>query len=81
VIVSVIDRGPGIAREDIPHIFKRYYQAQGSRSAEMGLGLYITKMLVEAHGGTIGVKSEEGKGCRFFFSLPVNLQGGESECL
>jgi signal transduction histidine kinase len=37
----------------------------------MGLGLYITKMLVEAHGGTIGVKSEKGKGCRFFFRLPV----------
>jgi signal transduction histidine kinase len=71
VIVSVIDRGPGIAREDIPHIFQRYYQAGGTRSAGMGLGLYITKMLVEAHGGTIGVESEEGKGCRFFFSLPV----------
>lgn len=71
VIFSVIDRGPGIAEEDIPHIFQRYYQAGGTRSGGMGLGLYITKMLVEAHGGTIGVVSEAGKGCRFFFSLPV----------
>jgi signal transduction histidine kinase len=81
VVISVIDRGPGIAEEDIPHIFQRYYQPRGTRSAGMGLGLYITKMLVEAHGGTIGVESETGKGCRFFFSLPVNLQGGAGECL
>jgi two-component system phosphate regulon sensor histidine kinase PhoR len=71
VVVSVIDRGPGIAEEDIPHIFQRYYQARGTRSVGMGLGLYITKMLIEAHEGTIGVESEEGKGCRFFFRLPV----------
>jgi len=71
VMISVIDRGPGIPAEDIPGIFQRFYQARGTRSPGMGLGLYITKMLVEAHGGTIGVESEKGKGCRFFFNLPV----------
>jgi PAS domain S-box-containing protein len=71
VVVSVIDQGPGIAEEDIPHIFERYFQARRTRLGGMGLGLYITKMLVEAHGGTIGVETEEGKGCRFFFSLPA----------
>lgn len=71
VTVSVIDLGPGIAEEDIPHIFERYYQTRGTRLGGMGLGLYITKMLVEAHGGTIRVESKVGKGCRFYFSLPV----------
>jgi signal transduction histidine kinase len=71
VIVSVIDRGAGLSGEETSRIFQRYYQAVETPSAGMGLGLYITKMLVEAHGGTIGVESEEGKGCRFFFSLPV----------
>ncbi|MGI5837378.1 MAG: sensor histidine kinase, partial [Chloroflexota bacterium] len=50
----------------------RFYRAKGARKAEgLGLGLYITRMLVEAHGGTIWVESEIGKGSKFCFTLPA----------
>lgn len=72
VQVSVSDRGVGIAPDDVPHLFQRYYRAKGTRKAEgLGLGLYITRMLVEAHGGKIWVESELGKGSTFSFTLPV----------
>ncbi|MCL5961128.1 MAG: PAS domain S-box protein [Chloroflexi bacterium] len=72
VVTSVADRGVGIAPEDMPHIFERFYRAKGGRVAGgLGLGLYITKMLVEAHGGRIWVDSEVGKGSTFYFTLPV----------
>lgn len=73
VQVSVIDQGVGIAPEDLHHMFQRYYRAKGTRKTEgLGLGLYITRMLVEAHGGKIWVKSELGKGSTFSFTLPVH---------
>ena len=72
VVTAIADRGAGIAPEDLPHIFHRFYRATGARQAEgLGLGLYITKMLVEAHGGRIWVESELGKGSTFYFTLPV----------
>jgi PAS domain S-box-containing protein len=72
VKVSVIDRGPGIPPADLLRIFDRYYRAEGARAAEgLGLGLYITKMLVEAHGGQIWVESEVGRGSTFSFTLPA----------
>lgn len=71
VRVSVIDRGTGIAPEDLPKLFGRYYRTKGAQKREgLGLGLYITRMLVEAHGGHIRVESEVGKGSRFWFTLP-----------
>jgi signal transduction histidine kinase len=67
VIVSVHDTGRSIAREDRPHIFERFYHAHGGRTAEsMGLGLFIARMLVEAHGGRIGVESDVSRGSTFF---------------
>jgi two-component system phosphate regulon sensor histidine kinase PhoR len=70
--VSVVDRGIGIAPEDLPHLFERFYRTRGSRKAEgLGLGLYITRMLVEAHGGRIWAESELGKGSTFSFTLPL----------
>ncbi|MCL5961801.1 MAG: PAS domain S-box protein [Chloroflexi bacterium] len=76
VMVSVADRGFGIAPEDLPHIFERFFQPKAGRVAGgLGLGLYITKMLVEAHGGRIWVESELGKGSTFYFTLPVAQQG------
>ncbi|MCL5264820.1 MAG: ATP-binding protein [Chloroflexi bacterium] len=73
VVVSVIDRGYGIAPEDLPHIFDRYYRARLARPREgLGLGLYITKGLVEAHGGRIWAESELGKGSKFSFTLPIS---------
>ena len=72
VVVSITDHGRGIPAEDIPHLFKRFYRANSTRHAEgIGLGLYITKVLVETHGGRIWVESEVGKGSTFFFSLPM----------
>ncbi|MBI2865500.1 MAG: PAS domain S-box protein [Chloroflexi bacterium] len=72
VRVSVTDKGVGIGPDDLPHIFERFYMAKGARKTEgLGLGLYITKMLVEAHGGSVWVESEMGKGSTFHFSLPI----------
>jgi PAS domain S-box-containing protein len=71
-VVSVIDRGAGIASEDLPKIFRRYFRARNSLGSQgLGLGLYITRMLVEAHGGQIWVESEPGEGSRFSFTLPL----------
>lgn len=71
---EVSDTGLGIAEEDIPKLFQRFRQLDMSatRAAEgTGLGLVITKSIVEAHGGEIGVESEIGKGTTFWFSLPL----------
>lgn len=72
VIIAVSDHGLGIAPEDLPHLFDRFYRVGRVRKAEgTGLGLYITKRLVEAHGGRITVESAVGQGSTFSFSLPV----------
>lgn len=70
-MIAVHDRGNGIPPNEMTHLFERFYRAAGSRKAEgIGLGLYITRLLVEAHGGHIWVESEVGKGSTFIFSLP-----------
>ncbi len=75
--ISVADHGPGIGPEDLPRIFERYYRVKTAQRAEgVGLGLFIAKGLVEAHGGRIWVESEVGKGSRFCFTLPVLTNGG-----
>jgi signal transduction histidine kinase len=66
--ISVSDNGPGIASEDLPHIFERYYKSNDSHG--MGLGLSIAKYIIEAHGGEIKASSEVGKGTTISFSLP-----------
>jgi signal transduction histidine kinase len=74
VSVSVSDTGEGIPPEDLPNIFERFYRVDKSRARSTGgsgLGLTIAKRLVQAHGGTINVKSELGKGSTFTFTLPV----------
>jgi len=72
VVVSVTDHGRGIAPEDISHLFERYYRVNRDHDTEgIGLGLYITKRMVEAHGGRIWVESEVGQGSTFTFTLPV----------
>ncbi len=72
VVVSVSDHGTGIRSEDLPNLFTRYYRTKEARIHRrgLGLGLYITKGLVEAHGGRIWVESERGKGSTFSFTLP-----------
>lgn len=71
VIVSVTDTGPGIPSEYLPKIFDWFWQAPGAEQMGSGLGLSITKGIVEAHGGRIWVESEPGKGSSFSFSLPA----------
>jgi two-component system phosphate regulon sensor histidine kinase PhoR len=72
VTVTFEDTGVGISQADLPHIFERFFKADKSRSTEgSGLGLAISKHIVQAHNGQIWVKSEEGKGSTFGFSLPV----------
>ena len=71
-IISVSDEGPGIPREQQPHIFRRFYRASsGEGKSGTGLGLYISKGIVEAHGGRIWFQSEAGKGTTFFVELPL----------
>ncbi|MCE3236082.1 MAG: hypothetical protein K0Q50_2262 [Vampirovibrio sp.] len=70
--VCVTDNGRGIPAQDIPLLFQRFSQGTSKqRSSGSGLGLYLSRQIVEAHQGTIWVESEEGKGSRFFVSLPV----------
>jgi two-component system phosphate regulon sensor histidine kinase PhoR len=73
VVVEVRDTGVGIAKVDLPRIFERFYKSDRARTrgrSGTGLGLAIARHIVEAHGGRIWVKSKEGKGSSFFFSLP-----------
>ena len=70
--VSVQDDGPGIALDAQARVFERFYRVDRARSSETGgtgLGLAIVKHIVQAHGGTVGVISEPGKGSSFFFTL------------
>ncbi len=72
VTISVVDRGVGISSHDLPHLFERFYRAKGARKTEgLGMGLYISRMLVEAHGGRIWAESTPGRGSRFTFTLPA----------
>lgn len=75
VRISIEDRGPGIAPDDLPHVFDRFWRADKARTREYGgsgLGLAIARQLVSAHGGTIGVDSTVGSGSAFWFTLPTS---------
>jgi len=72
VVVDISDTGIGISRGDLPHVFERFYKGDKARSGGgTGMGLAIAKHVVEAHGGSIWVQSEEGRGSTFSFSLPI----------
>ena len=74
-IFRVSDNGPGIPKENLPHIFDRFYRVDKARSREKGgtgLGLSIVHQLVLLHGGSINVESEEGRGATFIVELPLH---------
>lgn len=75
-LIEVEDTGIGISAKDVPHLFDRFYQTdRGNRFAAaggVGLGLSISKAIVEAHGGRMGVHSELDKGSTFWFALPLS---------
>ena len=74
-IFKVSDNGPGIPKENLPHIFDRFYRVDKARSREKGgtgLGLSIVHQLVLLHGGSINVESEEGRGATFIVELPLH---------
>jgi signal transduction histidine kinase len=83
-IVSVRDHGPGLPPDEFVHIFERFYRApgvdvqSGSRMG-LGLGLYISRQIVERHGGRIWVESVPGKGSTFSFALPLHRAPSDAE--
>jgi signal transduction histidine kinase len=78
VLVTVADTGPGIAEEDIEHVFERSYRGARHRPEPgdgAGLGLAISKRIMELHGGRIWVESEPGQGATFMLSWPIEGEG------
>ncbi len=74
LLISVADTGKGIASEDLPYVFERFYRADKSRartSGGSGLGLAISRQIVKAHGGRIWAESQVGLGSTFTFTLPA----------
>jgi signal transduction histidine kinase len=74
VAVSVSDTGSGIPQDYLPHVFERFIRVPNAPSGGAGLGLAISKSIVEAHGGQISVQSELGQGTTFTFTLPVSRE-------
>lgn len=68
--VSVSDTGPGMEREQLPNLFQKHWQLHKAQSGGLGLGLYIVRVLVEAHGGSVQVESRPGEGSTFSFTVP-----------
>jgi len=71
LVISVADRGPGLPSESLDHIFDKFYRVPGSAAGGIGLGLSISRGLVEAHGGTLSVENRTQGGTRFIIRLPL----------
>ena len=80
--MGIKNSGDGIAKDEIPHIFDRFYKTDKSRSREKGgagLGLHIVRSIVNLHGGDIVVRSVEGEYCEFVFSIPKPQKGKKAQ--
>lgn len=88
--ITVRDQGPGLPQEERARIWEEFHRAPGvegqcdvscgARSGSLGLGLYISKAIIEAHGGQVGVESEPGKGSTFWFTVPLAGVGLDVDC-
>jgi signal transduction histidine kinase len=78
VRISVSDEGRGISPEHLPHLFERYWQARAGGATGAGLGLYIARGIIEAHGGRIWADSIPGKGTTISFTLARAREDGTS---
>ena len=81
LIYRVSDTGIGIPKEELENVFAEFRQVDSTVTREFGgtgLGLSITKKFVEMHGGRIWVESEIGKGCVFYFAVPLRVKGGDA---
>jgi len=76
IVISITDRGEGIAEDEQTRIFEKFYRGRSSRDHVLGtgLGLSIAKGIIEAHGGKIWVTSQAGKGSIFSFALPISKE-------
>ena len=72
IIFSVKDTGHGISSEDLPHIFNRYWQGKKISRESIGLGLAISKAIIESHGGKMWVESQKEMGTAFYFTLLIS---------
>jgi signal transduction histidine kinase len=72
VEISVTDRGEGIAAEDLPHIAEKFYRGAGGTPSGLGLGLWISREIVEAHGGELVATSKAGEGTTVSFTIPLH---------
>lgn len=73
--IFVADQGPGVAAAEQANLFNKFYQTQDGKPSEgFGLGLAICKLIVAQHGGSIGVTSQPGQGCVFWFTLPIDAE-------
>lgn len=70
IVFEVIDSGPGVPAEVVPHIFDRLVRGPSGRALGLGLGLHIARGIAEAHGGSVGVETAEGQGSRFWMRVP-----------
>lgn len=74
-VVRMLDSGQGITEEELPHLFERFYQGHTNRQATgSGLGLYLTRQIIEAHGGTIWAENRKPKGALFGFKVPAYVK-------
>lgn len=72
ITVSVADKGPGIPPAHLPYVFNRFFRAEKTRNLEgIGLGLFLCKQVIQAHGGSVRAESIENSGSTFYFSLPI----------
>ena len=75
--IGVSDNGPGIKKEDLKHLFEKFYRGAEAKQRVvrgLGLGLYYVKQIVEAHGGSIAVQSKPGEGTTFNIKIPTDYR-------